>query len=134
MKLLKACILFYIGGAGYMFLEFLWRGRSHGSMFLLGGLCFLLVGGGVARITCLPLALRLLAGACLITALELAAGLLVNRNYSVWDYRNQLFQFNGQICLSYSLLWVPISLLAMWLFELLHEPLEQRLKRQPLFS
>ncbi len=127
MKLLKACILFYIGGAGYMFLEFLWRGRSHGSMFLLGGLCFFLVGGCVARISRLPLALRLLTGACLITALELVTGLLVNRNYSIWDYRNQLFHFCGQICLSYSLLWIPISFLAMWLFELLHEPLEKKL-------
>ena len=44
MRFLKYCILFYTGGAAYMTLEFLWRGRSHSSMFLLGGLCFLMIG------------------------------------------------------------------------------------------
>jgi len=137
LKLLKTCILFYIGGAGYMILEFLWRGRSHGSMFLLGGLCFLLVGGCVARIPRLPLALRLLTGAVLITALELLTGLLANRDYSVWDYRNQLYHLQGQICLRYSLLWIPISFLSMWLYDFLHNPLERRLQSRfaidPLF-
>ena len=31
MKFLRGCILFYIGGTAYMILEFLWRGRSHGT-------------------------------------------------------------------------------------------------------
>ena len=117
MKYWKKAVLFYLGGTAYMLLEFAWRGRSAGSMFLLGGACFLLVGGKVAAWVRLPLALRLIAGAAVITVLELATGLLVNRNYAVWDYRKMPYQFMGQICLSYSLLWIPVSLAAMLLHD-----------------
>lgn len=118
MKIWKTAVLFYLGGSAYMILEFLWRGRSHGSMFLLGGLCFLLVGGALGRAQRIPLALRLMLGSGLITALELATGLAVNRDYCVWDYRQMPYQFQGQICLIYSLLWIPVSLLAMGLYRL----------------
>ena len=113
----KALRLFLLGGAAYVLLERWWRGYSHWSMFLLGGACFLLVGGKVATGVRLPLALRLIAGAAVITVLELATGLLVNRNYAVWDYRKMPYQFMGQICLSYSLLWIPVSLLATVLYN-----------------
>lgn len=127
MKFLRGTILFYIGGTAYMILEFLWRGRSHGSMFLLGGLCFLLVGSGATKFRKIPVAVRPLLGAGIITALELCTGLLVNRDYEVWDYRNQLFQFQGQICLAYSLLWVPVSLAAMELYSITQKKLSQKL-------
>ena len=100
-----------------MFLEFCWRGYSHGSMFLLGGLCFLLIGRIGLGLSRLPLALRLLLCAGLVTVLELLTGLLVNRDYSVWDYRGLPFQFQGQICLIFSLLWIPVSLMAMHLYD-----------------
>ena len=128
MKFLRGCILFYIGGMAYMILEFLWRGRSHGSMFLLGGLCFLLVGSGAAKFQKIPVAIRPLLGAGIITGLELATGLLVNRNYHVWDYRNQPFQFQGQICLMYSLLWMPVSLAAMELYAITQKKLAQKIQ------
>ena len=100
-----------------MFLEFLWRKRSHGSMFLLGGTCFLLLGKlykGFQRI-CLPA--KMLLGAATITGLELLTGLTANRKYTVWDYRRLPYQFQGQICLAFSLFWVPVSLLGMLLYD-----------------
>lgn len=121
MKFLRQLILFYIGGTAYMILEFLWRGRSHGSMFLLGGLCFLLVGGGAQKYSRIPLPLRLVLSAGVITALELATGLLFNRDFQVWDYRDQPFQYRGQICLAFSLLWIPVSLMAMALYNLTYK-------------
>lgn len=123
-KYWKKAVLFYLGGTAYMLLEFCWRGRSDGSMFLLGGACFLLVGGKVAAWTRLPLALRLIAGATVITALELLTGLLVNRHYNIWDYRKMPFQFMGQICLPYSLLWIPVSLAAMYLHDVAKRSLD----------
>ena len=117
MRFLKHCILFYTGGAAYMTLEFLWRGRSHGSMFLLGGLCFLLIGKLSALLKRVPLALQLVTSSVMITGLELATGLLVNRDYSVWDYRTVSYNYLGQICLPFSLLWIPVSLLAMRLYD-----------------
>lgn len=117
MRFLKHCILFYTGGAAYMTLEFLWRGRSHGSMFLLGGLCFLLIGKLSTLLKRIPLAFQLVVSSVMITGLELATGLLVNRDYSVWDYRSVCYNYLGQICLPFSLLWIPVSLLGMHLYD-----------------
>lgn len=117
MKIGKKALLFSIGGAGYVGLEYLWRGWSHGSMFLAGGTCFLLLGKLMRLQPRLPLLPRVLLGAVVITAVELAAGLLVNREYRVWDYRNTPFNFYGQICLPFSLLWIPIAFGAMELYD-----------------
>jgi uncharacterized membrane protein len=59
----------------------------------------------------------MLLGATIITALELLTGLLVNRSYAIWDYRKLPCQFCGQISLVFSLLWVPVSLGAMLLYD-----------------
>ena len=62
---------------------------------------------------------RGLRGAWTITQVELATGLLFNRNYKVWDYRKLPMNFRGQICLPYSLLWIPVSWGAEALYDLL---------------
>jgi len=43
-KLLKYFILFIIGGSIYIGLEILWRGYSHWTMGILGGICFIALG------------------------------------------------------------------------------------------
>ena len=100
-----------------MGLELLWRGWSHSSMFLAGGSCFLLLGQ-LSR-SRMKLPLRALAGAGIITAVELLTGIIANRDYSVWDYRNMPMNYRGQICLPFCLLWVPISLFGMGFYVLL---------------
>ena len=117
MKLWKAILFWYLGGMAYGALELLWRGRTHSSMFTLGGLCFLLIGSLGRVKNPLPWPLRAVFAAVLVTTLELAFGLLVNREYRVWDYRQQPLNFHGQICLLYSLLWVPVSYMAIRLYD-----------------
>ena len=117
----KKLFLFATGGCSYMALEFLWRGWSHSSMFLAGGSCFLLLGKLNRTQPRLPLPLRAVAGAGIITCVELTAGLLANRNYTVWDYRNAPYNFYGQVCLPFSLLWIPLSFVGMQLFNLLSD-------------
>ena len=112
-------MLFALGGCSYMGLELLWRGWSHGSMFLAGGSCFLLLGKLNKTQPRLPFLLRAAAGAGIITMVEYTAGLLVNRNYAVWDYRNTPLNLHGQICLPFCLLWLPIGVGAMYLYETL---------------
>jgi uncharacterized membrane protein len=93
-------------------------------MFLAGGVCFLLLGQiDKARLS--PTA-KCLVGAATITAVELLAGLLANRDYRVWDYRQMPYNFLGQVCLGYSLLWIPVSFGAIWL----HRILEQKMRRE----
>ena len=119
----KNCALFVLGGAGYVGLELAWRSRSHFSMFLAGGVCFLLLGRLDRRI---PLPLRAVLGAGIITVVELAAGLLVNRGYAVWDYRDRYGNFLGQICPLYSLLWIPVSAGAQAIYHRAEKTLSRR--------
>ena len=123
MAVIYPLLQFLVGGFGYVGLEFLWRGRSHGSMFLAGGICFVLLGL-IERLRLSPW-IKVLFGAATITVVELLTGLLVNRDHRVWDYRQMPFQFMGQICLSYSLLWIPVSFGAM----LLHRFLMRKIRR-----
>ena len=117
MAVLYQIFLFLVGGCGYVGLEFLWRGRSHISMFLAGGVCFLLLGQ-LDRAKFSP-SVKCLVGAVVITLVELLAGLLANRDHRVWDYRQMPYNFLGQICLGYSLLWSPVSFGAILLHRLL---------------
>ena len=113
MEKMRKPALFSLGGLGYVGLELLWRGRSHGSMFLAGGVCFLLLG----RLKTDRLWKMGLQGTLTVTGVELVTGLLFNRDYRVWDYRAQPWTFLGQICLLYSLLWIPVSIGACWLYR-----------------
>ena len=107
-------VMFTLGGGAYVALEMLWRGRSHISMFAAGGVCFLLLGA-MGRKNRKPWT-RAALGATAITAVELAAGLLVNRDWRVWDYRAMPGNLLGQVCLPYSALWAGLSLVAMALY------------------
>ena len=122
MNFWKKFLFFCFGGLGYVLLELLWRGWSHISMFFAGGTCFLLLGGLNHVRPRLPLLSRAMAGAGIITMVELLAGLLANRDYAVWDYRHLPLNFCGQICLPFTLLWIPISLGAL----LLHDRMDRR--------
>lgn len=117
MKLWKYTVLFYLGGLAYCALELLWRGWTHGSMFVTGGICFLLIGhlGEIERPA--PLLYRMVLGSGIILMAELATGLLVNRTYAVWDYRNLPGNFMGQICLPFALLWMALTPAAVFVYD-----------------
>ena len=127
MKLWKYGFLFCVGGSAYMTLELLFRGRSYGSMFLAGGLCFLLIGHLGKVSPRLPPAVRMTVGAGIITMVELGAGLLVNRSFRVWDYRDQMGNFLGQICPVFSLLWIPAALGAMILYDVMENEIGKKM-------
>ena len=133
MGIFRKTLLFYLGGCAYLGLELLWRGWSHGSMFLAGGICFLLIGHLNEVEPRLPLWGQALAGAGIITMVELAFGLAVNRDFAVWDYRGMPLNFLGQICLPFTLLWIPVSLAAVALYGFLSRRLLLRTQgNQPL--
>ncbi len=123
-KIWQDAVLAYLGGMSYVAVELLWRGYSHGSMFLVGGLDFLLMGKLPQR---LPIALRMMLGAAIITGSELASGLVLNQQLGlqVWDYSHLPLNYRGQISLIFSLLWVPVSAAAL---------LENRFFRTKLFG
>lgn len=126
-QILKLCVLALIGGITYMLIELAWRGYSHISMFILGSLCFLLLGGINEFLPWeLGLVWQMLIGAGIVTILELIFGIVVNvwLELEVWDYSNLPFNFMGQICLPFSFAWTLLSGVAIvvddylryWLF------------------
>ncbi len=116
-SLIKYAVLFFFGGLVYYLIEILWRGYSHWTMIILGGLCFVAVG---LINNILPwnmvIELQALIGAVLITSLEFVVGLIVNVNlgWNIWDYSNVPFNFLGQICLPFSLLWYVLSIIVIF--------------------
>ena len=127
--MLQESLIFTLGGGAYVMVELLWRGYSHISMFLLGGLCFWLIGR-LDREKSIPVIRQAVLGACLVTGLELLTGLIVNcwLKLGVWDYSSQPLNFLGQICLLYFLLWIPLSAAAVFL----EDALRWLLFRRPL--
>lgn len=119
---LKLFILALIGGSLYVLIELAWRGHSHISMFILGAICFVLLGEINEYISWeLGLFWQMLIGAGIITVFELTVGLIVNKwlKLEVWDYSNLQFNFMGQICLQFSLAWILISGVAIILDDYL---------------
>ena len=65
-----------------------------------------------------------IVGAGIVTMVELGIGLLCNRDFQVWDYRQQAGNFLGQICPVFTALWIPVSLLALGLHYLLNRRMD----------
>ena len=115
MKQLRPLILFEIGGLLYVLIELTVRGRTHWSMFIVGGLAFFLIGFINEKYKKMPLAKQMLIGALVITTLEFTCGCIVNLwlGWHVWDYSNMPFNIIGQICLPFTVAWYILSLLAI---------------------
>lgn len=110
---LKYLFLFIIGGVVYYSMEMLFRGYSHYSMAILGGICFIACGLLNELLSWdTSLLLQGLIGSGIITILEFLTGVLVNMvlHLNVWDYSNMPLNVLGQICLPFSLLWVIIAI------------------------
>lgn len=132
--ILKYLILFCIGGTGYYSFECVFRlitkgeAYSHWTMAILGGFCFVLIGGINEFLTYeMPLWKQCLIGSVVITILEFICGCIVNiwLGWNVWDYSDMPFSVLDQICLPFSLLWFVMSgvviitddWLRYWLFK-----------------
>ena len=114
----KYFILGIIGGAVYVLLEMLWRGYSHWTMFLLGAVCFILIGlvNEVFEWDT-PLILQMFCGCAIITALEFVTGCIVNLwlGWEVWNYSQYKFNVLGQISLRSSVGWYFLSLVGIFI-------------------
>ena len=123
MRIWENAVMGYLGGGLYVLLELLWRGWSHGSMFVVGGLCFLILGWIHARFKAYPLLVQAVLGAAAISGMELLSGLFLNvfLDLRVWDYSGLPYNLLGQVCLAYFFLWIWVSMAG--------GPLEGRIRR-----
>lgn len=109
-KLLKYFILFIIGGSIYIGLEMLWRGYSHWTMGILGGICFIALGLINEILSWeTPLIIQMLIGGTFITIAEFITGCIVNLwlGWNIWNYTT--LDFLGQISIGSSILWFFLS-------------------------
>lgn len=113
---LKVAVLLIIGGLIYCGVEIAWRGHTHWTMGVVGGICFVLIGGINEWFPwTMPLYRQGLIGSGIVTAAELVAGLILNvwLGLGIWDYSTMPLNFMGQICLPFCLLWILLSVVAV---------------------
>ena len=115
-RIVKYLFLFLFGGTAYFYIEVMFRGFSHVSMMICGGLAFVLIGLLDENPNWnLSLLSQMVIGSIIITTLEFITGLIVNvwLKLNVWDYSMEPYNILGQVCLAYSNLWFLMSLLCI---------------------
>ncbi len=113
MKKAKTYLKIYsIGAIGYSILEILWRGYTHWTMSIVGGICFSIIFKINSVFKKSKTVFKCLLGSGAITAVEFISGVIINivLKWNVWDYSRFRFNIKGQICPVYSALWFVLCL------------------------
>lgn len=115
-KLSEYLFLGFLGGCLYYGFEILFRGFSHWTMFLLGGIClvFFTVQGRMVHWED-PLWRQILRCMVFVISMEFITGIIVNKwlHLGVWDYSNLPFQIFGQVCLRFSIIFSGLCALGI---------------------
>lgn len=103
------------GGALYCVMELLWRGRTHPSMALCGGICFAMIYLVNDRLRGSSFLKQAMICCIFITTLELIFGFVCNivLGLDVWDYSMLKYNLLGQICVAFSIIWYLLSMPAL---------------------
>lgn len=115
-KLSEYLFLWTLGGILYCACELTFRGFTHWSMFILGGLCLLFfwLQGQWCNWRD-PMWLQVIRCTIFVTACEFITGIIVNKwlHWAVWDYSDQPLQLFGQICLPFATFFSGLSALGI---------------------
>lgn len=129
LNILKYFTLFMTGALVYMTIEILWRGHTHWTMGVIGGIVLILVGLINEFDRDIPLMVQAPLASIIITLLEYYTGTIVNLKlgWHIWDYSGLPFNVDGQVCLLYSIFWMILGPIASLLddyirCEIFHEP------------
>lgn len=121
MKINKSILLFLVGYCTYISIEVTYRNISYPIMGICGGLAILLLDKINDNISWnVDLCLQGLCGSALITFFELIIGeIALNTSLLpvMWDYSNVPLNFDGVICLPFSIVWFFLSILAIFLAD-----------------
>ena len=102
--------IFIIFGLIYGLLEILWRGYTSLSMIIVGGICGLIVGLINEKFNYSVLS-QMVIGMVIVTVIEFVSGYVLNikLGLGIWDYSNMKYNFMGQICPQFSMVWFFLS-------------------------
>lgn len=115
-NVLKYAILFIIGGLLYCVIELIYRSRTHWTMFIVGGICFIFCGLVNELFDWDMLIWKQMAICAVgITTIEFISGIIINvvLHLNVWDYSNLPFNIMGQVCLAFMVIWYFLSFIAI---------------------
>ena len=118
--ILKYIFLGFIGGILYYIIEVLFRGHSHWSMFLIGGLCYIYADYQNEYTSWdYPFWKQLLKTECFVLISEFITGCIVNLllDWNVWDYSNLSGNILGQTSWQFALLFLPLCAIAIVLSD-----------------
>lgn len=126
-KRIREALEFIIGAICYGLLEILWKGCSHWSMLITGGLIFCALGKLQSHVRSLPYFWKSIQGAITVTIAEGIVGIVANKIFhmNVWDYSKEKWNICGQICLKYFICWAILAVPAMLFFKLLDGKLKK---------
>ena len=116
-KIYEYLIVFAFGWVLYGLVEVLFRGHTHWTMILLGGLVFAVLYRLDLRMGNKNYVLKCSVGSVIISSMEFLCGYVVNVQLKmhVWDYSGLKFNILGQVCPKYTAVWfllcVPAYLL-----------------------
>lgn len=126
-QFLKYIMLLLCGGGIYYIIEIIARGHSHWSMFLTGGVCFVLMGLINEFTPKMPLLKQMILSMVIVTVIEFTVGCIINLwlGWNVWDYSDRFCNILGQVCIRGSCYWLFLSVPAViiddylryWLFD-----------------
>lgn len=115
-QIYKYLLLFSIGGSLYYYWEILFRGWSHWSMFILGGICFLFCSLQNEQAAWdAPLLMQVLRCDFFVVSAEFITGCMLNLwlGWDIWNYDRMPFNLLGQICLPHALGFAVLCLFAI---------------------
>lgn len=113
---IKKLILFSVGFFLYSLIEILFRGYTYFTMGILGGIILLLVDSINNKLSWnIDLIWQGVIGSFAITTCELVLGeiLKILNISSMWDYSNMPFNYDGVICVPFSIIWIFISIIGI---------------------
>lgn len=122
-KIYELSWMFLMGCFVYSLIEIVFRGYTHWTMALTGGVVGAVLYVLHAASPPKTLFLQCLSGALLITAIEFIVGVWDNlvMGWNVWDYSAMPFNLYGQICLPFTMLWFLLCIPAYGICHLVRK-------------
>lgn len=120
MKLIKFLVLFITGFCIYITIEVCFRGYSYPLMGVCGGLALILNDKINDKISWnVDILLQGAIGSIIITLFELVIGTVAKFGLIqiMWDYSNVPLNYNGVICVPFSLLWALLSIVGVFISD-----------------
>ena len=109
-------VMFIVGFCVYITIEVLYRSYSYPIMGLMGSILFILIDDINERYDWdIELPYQAIIGGIYATMLEFVVGLLdrIYFHQQMWDYSEEFLNFQGVICLRFSIYWCLLTVLAV---------------------